>query len=79
MEDNPSRGGRFTVELELREPAEAHFVMFEVASGILVDQRTERGSNKYRIEYNLYQVRTGVYALIVSAGNERKQIKIIIE
>ena len=75
---NPTNG-LFTVELELREPAEARFVIFEVASGICVDQRTETGADYYKIDYNLTYLPTGVYALIVTAGNERRQIKIIIE
>jgi hypothetical protein len=75
---NPSKGV-FTVELELREKAEARFVIFEVASGICLDQRTEKNSDKYRIEYNIQHLNTGVYVLMVIVENERKQIKLIIE
>jgi hypothetical protein len=75
---NPTNG-IFIVEMELREPAEARFVIFEVASGICVNQRTEAGSDYYNVSYNLTHLQTGVYVLIVTAGNERKQIKIIIE
>jgi len=75
---NPTNG-MFTVELELREPSEARFVFFDIASGICMDQRTETGSDYYIVSYNLTHLQTGVYALIVTAGNERKQLKIIIE
>ncbi|MDR1527833.1 MAG: T9SS type A sorting domain-containing protein [Dysgonamonadaceae bacterium] len=75
---NPSRG-QFTVELELREPAEARFLIFDVASGVCRDQRTESDSDIYRIEYNLQNLDPGVYVLMVTVGNERKQIKLIIE
>ena len=75
---NPTNG-IFSVELELREEAEAKFVIFEVASGICVNQRTETGSDYYKVNYNLGHLQTGVYVLIVTAGNERKQVKIIIE
>ena len=75
---NPT-DGLFTVELELREAAEAKFVIFEVASGICVNQRTETGSDYYKVDYDLTHFQTGVYVLIVTAGNERRQVKIVIE
>jgi len=75
---NPT-DGIFTVELELREAAEARFIIFEVSSGICVNQRTEAGSDYYNVSYNLTHLQTGVYVLIVTAGNERRQIKIVIE
>jgi hypothetical protein len=55
----------FTVELELREAAEARFVIFEVASGICVNQRSEQGSDRYLLDYNLQSLNSGVYVLIV--------------
>ena len=75
---NPT-DGNFTVELELRKPDEARFVIFEVASGICVDQRSVQGNKYYKIDYRLNNLQTGVYVLIVTAGNERRQMKIIIE
>jgi hypothetical protein len=75
---NPSKG-LFSVDLELREEAEARFVVFSVASGICMDQRTETGAKKYHLNYNLQHINTGVYVLMVTAGSERRQLKIIIE
>jgi len=74
---NPSNG-IFTVELELREAADAKFTVFEVASGVCLNQRTATGSSYYKESYNLSNLQTGVYVLIVTAGNERRQVKMII-
>jgi hypothetical protein len=75
---NPTNG-LFTVELALREAAEVRLVLFEVASGICVNQRTEQGADSYWLNYNLQHLNSGVYVLIVTADNERRQLKIIIE
>jgi hypothetical protein len=75
---NPS-DGNFTVEVELREIADVHLTLFEVASGHIIHQRTEKDSDAYIVSYSLNRLNTGVYALIVSAGNERRQTKIIIK
>ena len=75
---NPT-DGRFTVDLKLREPAEVNLVIFDVSSGISLNQRTENGSDYYRVSYNLTHLQTGIYVLIVTAGNERRQVKIAIE
>ena len=76
---NPTNG-EFTVELKLREEAQVSLTLFEVASGICVNQRVINGQKENRIEYNFSgQVNTGAYVLIVTAGNERRQVKIIIK
>lgn len=75
---NPT-DGEFTVELELREEAEVSLTLFEVASGICVNQRTINGQKKNQIEYKLVNVNKGTYALIVTAGKERRQVKIIVK
>jgi hypothetical protein len=75
---NPS-DGNFTVEVELREIADVHLTLFEIAAGRIVHQRTETDSDAYTVSYSLNRLNTGVYALIVSAGNERRQAKIIIK
>jgi hypothetical protein len=74
---NPNNGN-FTVELELREVAEVRLTLFEIASGRIVDQRTETASETHTVSYNLQRLNSGVYVLTVTAGNERKQAKIII-
>jgi hypothetical protein len=75
---NPSRG-QFTVELELREKIDIQLFLFDTASGVCVDRRTERDSDRYRIEYNVQRLNTGIYILMLTAGNERKQLKLLIE
>ncbi|WP_163628758.1 T9SS type A sorting domain-containing protein [Paludibacter sp. 221] len=75
---NPT-DGVFTVDLVLREDTQATLTLFEVASGICINQRTENCIKENKIEYNLPVLNTGTYALIVTTGNERKQVKIIIK
>jgi hypothetical protein len=70
--------GNFTVEIELRETADVRLDLFDVSSGIAVNNRTEHGQDYYLLNYSLNGLHTGVYALIVTAGNERRQIKIVI-
>ncbi|GAB6012994.1 T9SS type A sorting domain-containing protein [Viscerimonas tarda] len=75
---NPSKG-IFTVDIELRDEADVNLTLFEVTSGICVDRRMVTGAKEYKLDYDLPQLNTGVYVLIVTAGNERRQIKMIIE
>ena len=75
---NPT-DGQFTVELELRETAEAHFILFEIASGICMEQRTVNDDKNYQLDYDIRGFNKGTYALIVTAGNERRQVKVIVK
>jgi hypothetical protein len=68
----------FAVEIELREPADVHLVLFSVISGTRMDDRTERGSDYYHINYNLPQLSTGMYVMMVMAGSERQLVKLIV-
>jgi|GEM_PF-3519854 len=74
---NPT-DGEFTVELELREEAEVNLTLFDVGSGTPVNQRTIQAEKLNRIEYYLRELNTGTYVLLVTAGNERRQITIIV-
>jgi hypothetical protein len=74
---NPNRG-LFTVELDLKEVADVRFLLFEIASGICVDLRNVEGADSYKVEYDAQHLQ-GVYALIVTAGSERRQAKIVIK
>ncbi|GHT19909.1 hypothetical protein AGMMS4957_05270 [Bacteroidia bacterium] len=74
---NPSRG-TFTVDIELRETADVRLGVFDTATGLNYDWRNEKGSASYHLSYNL-QLKTGVYVLLVTAGSERRQIKMIME
>jgi hypothetical protein len=74
---NPS-GGMFDVEIELREKADIRLTLFEVASGMRLKDRLEYNSDRYLLNFSMPELNTGVYVLILTAGNERKQIKIVI-
>jgi hypothetical protein len=73
---NPTNG-EFTVEVVLREAADIRLILFEVASGAQVDERTERGQSQYTVSYQLSRLNTGAYVLIVMASNERRQLKMV--
>ncbi|GAP73254.1 SprB [Candidatus Symbiothrix dinenymphae] len=75
---NPTNGV-FAVDLELREVADARVLIYEVASGVCVDMRSEQGASRYSLFYTNRNLNKGVYVLIVTAGNERRQVKIIVE
>jgi hypothetical protein len=75
---NPT-DGHFTVEIELREIADIDLKLFDVVSGSVANQRRETGSDFYQLNYSLSELHSGVYVLIVTAGNERRQVKIIIK
>jgi hypothetical protein len=68
----------FAVEIKLREAADVRLVLFSVVPGARMDDRTERGSDYYHITYNLPQLGTGMYVMMVMAGSERQLIKLII-
>ena len=74
---NPS-SAIFTVEVTLREIAEVRLILFSIVPGGRVDERTERGSDYYHVKYNLPRLPTGMYMMMVLAGNERRMIKVII-
>lgn len=75
---NPNTG-EFTATVKLREVADINLVLFSVASGIKVNERFEYQLQDYSVPYNLVNLNSGVYLLIVKAGNERRQVKIVIQ
>jgi hypothetical protein len=68
----------FAVEITLRETADVRLLLFSVVPGARMDERTARGSDYYHINYNLPQLSTGMYVMIVIAGNERQLVKLIV-
>jgi hypothetical protein len=68
----------FAVEIKLREAVDVRLVLFSVVPGTRMNDRTERGSDYYHISYNLSQLNTGVYVMMVMAGDERQLIKFIV-
>jgi hypothetical protein len=75
---NPSNGF-FDVEIELREKTDIRLTLFDVASGQRMGDRLEYGMDRYLLHYALTGYRSGVYLLLLTAGNERKQVKVVIQ
>jgi hypothetical protein len=68
----------FAVEIKLRETADVRLILFSVVPGARMDERTARGADYYHINYNLPQLSTGVYVMMVIAGNEHQLVKLIV-
>jgi len=75
---NPTNG-QFEVEIELREIADIQLTIFDMASGTIIDDRQESGTDYYRINYNQTNLNSGVFILILTTGNEQKQMRIVIQ
>jgi hypothetical protein len=75
---NPN-DGTFMVNIGLREAADVKVVVYSVNYGQSVHTRTESGLQEYVLSYQLTGLTTGMYVVMLNAGDERKQIKIIIE
>lgn len=75
---NPNNGD-FNLIIELREESDIQVVVFSVNYGETVEQRMEYGLSNYDLDFQLYGINTGLYVIMVTAQNERKQIKVIIE
>lgn len=75
---NPN-DGRFMVHIELKEESSIQLSVFSISRGVKLEERTRTGFNFYSETFTLANVNTGVYVVILNAGNERRQVKIIIE
>ena len=74
---NPNEG-TFNANISLREEADIQLVVFSVDYGIKIDERTEYGLKDYELSYSLSNLTSGVYVIMLNAGTERRQVKIII-
>ncbi|WP_439182736.1 T9SS type A sorting domain-containing protein [Carboxylicivirga taeanensis] len=74
---NPT-DGNFSVLIELREQADVHLSIYNINQALKVNEREQYGQSEYTIDYQLSGLSTGVYLVVVTAENERKQIKIVI-
>jgi hypothetical protein len=54
-------------------------VVYGVDKGNIIDMRESFGLDYYEIPYNLRGNQSGVYIIIVTASNERKQSKLIFK
>jgi hypothetical protein len=75
---NPT-DGNFYASVKLREASDINLVLFSVVSGVKINEKSGSKQQEYSIGYNLSGLNTGFYLLILKAGNERRQIKIIIQ
>lgn len=75
---NPN-DGRFNVDVELREAADIHLAVFGVSMGQKLAERRSSGMETYAESFVLANANTGVYVVVLSAGKERRQVKIVIE
>jgi hypothetical protein len=75
---NPN-DGRFNVDVELREAADIHLAVFGVSMGQKLAERRSSGMDTYAESFVLANANTGAYVVVLSAGKERRQVKIVIE
>lgn len=75
---NPN-DGRFNVDVELREASDIHLAVFSVSHGVKLEERRSAGMDVYVESFVLANANTGVYVVVLTAGMERRQIKIVIE
>ncbi len=75
---NPS-DGNFSVLIGLREEADVQLSIYNVNQALKINERQEQGMQEYEVSYHLGGLSTGVYLVVVTAENERKQVKMIIQ
>lgn len=75
---NPN-DGRFVAHIELKEESSIQLSVFSISRGVKLEERTRTGLDFYSEVFTLGNVNTGVYVVILNAGSERRQVKIIIE
>lgn len=75
---NPNNG-HFNVNVGLREVNDIHLALFSISQGHKLEERNSNGLKEYSEPFVLTNVNTGVYVVILTAGSERRQVKIVIE
>jgi hypothetical protein len=75
---NPT-DGNFIAKVKLREVADIELSLFSINYGSVIDKRERTGLKTYEVDYQLGELNTGVYVLMVVSGNERKQVKIVVK
>jgi hypothetical protein len=73
---NPS-SGEFAAEVLLREPADIRLSLFSLSSSARLDDRRASGSGSYSLEYRMGNLPSGMYIMLLTAGGEHRQVKII--
>lgn len=72
---NPNNGN-FIVEVELREQSDIILKFYEGPR--VIDQKRIKGLDNYNVGYSLPNLTPGIYILQLLAGDEQKQLKLII-
>lgn len=75
---NPT-DGNFIAKVKLREVADIELSLFSINYGSVIDKRERTGLKTYEVGYQLGELNTGVYVLMVVSGKERKQVKIVVK
>jgi hypothetical protein len=75
---NPN-DGKFTLNIELREEADINVVVYSVDYGVKIDTRSDKNLRNYELNYQLGGLNTGVYVIMLTAENERRQVKMVIK
>jgi hypothetical protein len=75
---NPN-DGYFNVKVRLREEADIRLLIFDVNQGAKINEREEYGLDAYELNYAMGNLYSGVYLVVLTAKDERRQVKMIIE
>jgi len=75
---NPS-DGNFSLIVELRDQADIHVDIYSVNEARKVHERNSSSLKEHTVKYQLSSLNTGVYLIVVTAENERKQLKILVK
>jgi hypothetical protein len=75
---NPT-DGEFKATITLREQADIQLTVYSVDYGKVIDIQEQSGFDYYEVPYNIGNQQSGMYVLVITASNERKQSKIILK
>lgn len=75
---NPN-DGNFTLTVLLRETHDIQVVVYSVDLGLALDTRRSAPLQRHDLGYQLGRLNTGVYVVMVTAGNERRQAKMVVK
>ncbi|GHT29131.1 hypothetical protein FACS189432_08000 [Bacteroidia bacterium] len=73
---NPN-SGEFNVDVELEKPGSIRLRLISLARGIILNNKTFNGQEKYAVQYN-ETLAAGSYILLLETASSRRSLKIII-
>jgi hypothetical protein len=71
--------GYFNVDVKLRERADIDVSVYRASNSIAVYTNRFYGEDQYLIPVSLPGLRSGVYVVIIQAGNEREVLRMVIQ